>query len=138
MKRIRGTSAGTPWCSRLDPCFLDSSIYFFQHAGKSMLIKPEGHQPNTQQITSLRRSAFPAPVGKAVCSSGGLAGQGFTRMSHILDELKALHAASQEERARLAQVTADASRLRAENTVLNQKCQSLVWEANDRRNELAA
>ena len=59
-------------------------------------------------------------------------------MSHILDELKAVHAASQEERARLAQVTADASSLRAENTVLNQKCQSLVWEANECRNELAA
>lgn len=51
-------------------------------------------------------------------------------MPHILDELKALHAAVQEERARLAQVTADASSLRAENAVLNQKCQSLVWEAN--------
>ena len=47
-------------------------------------------------------------------------------MSHILDELKALHVASQEERARLAQVTADVSSLTAENAVLKHKCQSLV------------
>ena len=48
------------------------------------------------------------------------------RMSRILDELKALYAASQEERARLAQVTADAGSLRAEKAVLEQRCQSLV------------
>ena len=77
------------------------------------------------KISAEHQPSVAAPE-KAVCTSAGLTAQGSSRMSHILDELKALHAASQEERARLAQMAAEASSLRAENDVLKQKCQSLV------------